>query len=119
MNLMEPAPLQIVGGVLVLAGLFVLREFASGALKKAGEEFWIWVRHRRSGGQAARSGLRDGTGTGGYEARRRSSEHIERGVDDDRPLCLLPVGRSAGDIEASGRPPVRDDAPPESGHKSA
>ena len=41
MNLMEPTTLQIVGGILMLAGLFVLREFASGALKKAGEEFRI------------------------------------------------------------------------------
>jgi hypothetical protein len=30
--------LQVVGGYLLLAGLFVLREVASGALKEAGKE---------------------------------------------------------------------------------
>ena len=32
----------------MLALVFVLRDFASGALKKAGEEFWVWARRRRS-----------------------------------------------------------------------
>jgi len=36
----------------MLALVFVLREFASGALKKAGEEFWVWARRRRSSDQA-------------------------------------------------------------------
>jgi predicted metalloprotease len=44
--------LQIAGGFLVLALVFMLREFASGALKTAGEEFWVWARHRRSSDQA-------------------------------------------------------------------
>jgi hypothetical protein len=39
MESLDPSALQVVGGVLTLAVLFVLREFASGALKKAGEEF--------------------------------------------------------------------------------
>jgi hypothetical protein len=30
--------LQVVGGVVLLAGLFVLREIASGTLKEAGKE---------------------------------------------------------------------------------
>jgi hypothetical protein len=38
--------LQVVGGYLVLAGLFVLREIASGALKEAGKELWNWVKSR-------------------------------------------------------------------------
>jgi hypothetical protein len=49
--------LQVVGGFLLLAGLFVLREIASGALKEAGKELWMWARgggsrrdrHRREG----------------------------------------------------------------------
>src|SRR5215211_6246482 len=115
MNLLEPTTLQIVGGVLMLVGLFALREFASGALKKAGEEFWIWVRHRRSRGQAVRSDLDDGTGPDGHaDPSRCSSEHIESGVDDARPLRLLPAGRSTADAATVGRPPVRVDAPPES-----
>jgi hypothetical protein len=44
--------LQVAGGFLVLALVFVLREFASGALKKAGEEFWVWTRRQRSSDQA-------------------------------------------------------------------
>ena len=41
MDSLDPSALQLVGGVLTLAVLFVLHEFASGALKKAGEEFWV------------------------------------------------------------------------------
>jgi hypothetical protein len=40
--------LQVVGGFLLLAGLFILREFASGALKEAGKDLWGWVKTRRS-----------------------------------------------------------------------
>jgi hypothetical protein len=40
--------LQGAGGYLVLAGLFVLREFASGALKEAGKELWTWAREKHS-----------------------------------------------------------------------
>jgi hypothetical protein len=79
--------LQALSGFLVLVLVFFLREFASGALKKAGEEFWVWARHRHSGGQTAWSELDDSTGAGGHaEVGRCSSEHIESGVDDDRPL---------------------------------
>jgi hypothetical protein len=42
---LDPSALQAVGGVLTLVVLFVLREFASRALKKAGEEVWVWARH--------------------------------------------------------------------------
>jgi hypothetical protein len=38
--------LPVVGGYLVLAGLFVLREITSGALNEAGKELWIWARDR-------------------------------------------------------------------------
>ena len=55
MDRLDPSALQVVGGFLTLVVLFVLREFASGALKKAGEEFWIWARHRGSGDQGAGS----------------------------------------------------------------
>jgi hypothetical protein len=40
--------LQIAGGYLVLAGLFVLREITSGALKEAGKDLWVGVREKRS-----------------------------------------------------------------------
>jgi hypothetical protein len=32
----------------MLAGLFVLREIMSGALKEAGKELWVWARDRGS-----------------------------------------------------------------------
>ena len=38
--------LQVVGGFLLFAGLFVLKEVASGALKEAGRELWVWVKSR-------------------------------------------------------------------------
>ena len=47
MDSFDPSALQVVGGLLGLAGLFVLREFAAGALKEAGKEFWGWARGRR------------------------------------------------------------------------
>jgi hypothetical protein len=37
-----------VAGFLFLAGLFVLREITSGALKEAGKELWTWAREKRS-----------------------------------------------------------------------
>jgi hypothetical protein len=40
--------LQVAGGYLVLAGLFVLREITSGALKEAGKDLWVWAREYRS-----------------------------------------------------------------------
>jgi len=36
--------LQVVGGYLALAGIFLLREIASGALKEAGKDLWTWAR---------------------------------------------------------------------------
>lgn len=48
MDSFEPSTLQVIGGFLMLAGLFVLREITSGALKEAGKELWAWVRERRS-----------------------------------------------------------------------
>jgi hypothetical protein len=40
--------LPVVGGGLLVAGSFVLREIASGALKEAGKELWVWARDRGS-----------------------------------------------------------------------
>jgi hypothetical protein len=48
MSYPDVSNLQAVGGVVLLAGLFVLREFASGALKEAGKELWVWARDRAS-----------------------------------------------------------------------
>jgi hypothetical protein len=41
--------LQVIGGLLMFAGLFVLREITSGALKEAGKDLWVWARDRGSG----------------------------------------------------------------------
>lgn len=59
MIVIDGSALQIVGGLLLLAALFVLREFASGALRQAGEDFWERLR-RRPPGQATRA---DGAAT--------------------------------------------------------
>src|SRR5687768_1868385 len=105
MDLLDPSALQVVGGVLMLVVLFVLREFASGALKKAGEEFWVWARRRGSTGQAARSDSHDSAGPGAHAAVvRRRREHVAPGVADDRAPGLLPVGRGAADAAAVRRP---------------
>ena len=40
--------LQAVGGFLLFAGLFVLREITSGALNEAGKDLWVWARDRGS-----------------------------------------------------------------------
>lgn len=48
MDAIEPSALQVIGGFLMLAGLFVLREIMSGAMKEAGKELWAWARKRRS-----------------------------------------------------------------------
>ena len=40
--------LQVASGYLVLAGLFVIREIASGVLKEAGKELWTWARNSGS-----------------------------------------------------------------------
>ena len=57
MDALDPAAVQVVGGWLLVALLFVLREVVSGALREAGKEFWRWVRsrRRRSGGRIAGS----------------------------------------------------------------
>jgi hypothetical protein len=68
MDRLDPSVLQVVGGFLTLVVLFVLREFASGALKKAGEDFWVSTRCRRSGGHEARRGTHDSAGAGGHAA---------------------------------------------------
>jgi hypothetical protein len=46
---LDVSNLHVVGGYLMLAGLFVLREITSGALKEVGKELWIWARDRGSG----------------------------------------------------------------------
>ena len=48
--------LQVVAGYLVLAGLFVLREITSGALKEAGKDLWTWAREKRSRANRHRRG---------------------------------------------------------------
>ena len=48
MDVFDPPTLQIVGGWLLVAFLFVLREIASGALKEAGKELWADVRQRHA-----------------------------------------------------------------------
>ena len=48
--------LLVVGGFLLFAGLFVLREIASGALKEAGKDLWGWVRDRGSRCERRRRG---------------------------------------------------------------
>jgi predicted metalloprotease len=60
--------LHVVGGLLTLAVVFLIREFASEALKKAGEEVWIWARCRHSGRQGARSEVIDGAEPGDHTA---------------------------------------------------
>src|SRR4051812_17256754 len=116
MDSLDPAALQLVGGFLTLAVLFVLREFASGALKKAGEEFWVWVRRQRPSGHAARRNPHDDAGPGDHAAAgRRRSEQLDSRVADDRAPCLLPLGRGETDTTAIRRPSVRRNAPPESG----
>lgn len=46
MDGLEPSALQVVAGFVLLAALFVVREIASGALKKAGEDLWEVIRRR-------------------------------------------------------------------------
>jgi hypothetical protein len=48
MESLDPSALQVVGGFLMLAGLFVLREIVSGALKEVGKDLWAWAKNRRS-----------------------------------------------------------------------
>ena len=47
MDSIAPSDLPIIGGFALLVALFVVREIASGALKEAGRELWVWVRGRR------------------------------------------------------------------------
>src|SRR3712207_894548 len=120
MDRFDPSALQVVGGILTLVVLFVLREFASGALKKAGEEFWVWARHRQPGVQEARSEPHDSAGPGNHAAvGRRGSEQLDRRVAHDQSPCLLPLGRGAADSTAIRGPSVRRNALAESRRKSA
>ena len=47
MDAWDPPTLQVGGGWLLLAVLFVLREVVSGALKEAGKDIWRRVRQHR------------------------------------------------------------------------
>src|SRR5829696_2995719 len=120
MESLDPSTLQVIGGFLVLAVVFVIREFASGALKKAGEEFWTWARHRRTKVQVVEGEAVDSGDTcEPAEAGRRSSKRFERGLGAYRPLCLLPLGRGEAGAAAIRRPAIRPDAPSGSERKSA
>src|SRR5215212_5322242 len=104
MEFLEPATLQVVGGFLLLAALFVLRELASGALKEAGKDLWIWARQLLKH-QPARRELNDSAGTGEHsETGRRRSEHIGLSVEDDRSSYLLPLGRGEANTAATRGP---------------
>ncbi len=46
MDGLDASPAQVAGGLLLLSLLFVLREFAAGAFRKAGEDAWAWGRRR-------------------------------------------------------------------------
>ena len=48
MDSLDPSALQVVGGFLMLAGLFVLREIVCGALKEVGKDLWAWAKNRLS-----------------------------------------------------------------------
>jgi hypothetical protein len=120
MGSIEVSELQVIGGVLMLAALFVLREFASGALKKAGEEFWLWLRRGRAGGTAAATQIENGAGPGHQtEGGGRDGGRAERDADADRSPCLRPLVRGDVDDAAVRRPPMSRTAPPESQRKSA
>ena len=47
MTYLDLSHLQVVGGFLLFAGLFILKEVASGALKEAGKELWMWAKGQR------------------------------------------------------------------------
>jgi hypothetical protein len=53
--------LPVFGGFLLFAGLFVLRELVSGALKEAGKDVWRWAKARRTSRRCPR-----GTGPDAY-----------------------------------------------------
>jgi hypothetical protein len=113
--------LQVIGGFLMLAALFVLREFASGALKKAGEEFWLWLR-RRAAGTARASRRANGAATRQQvEEGGRGSGCDTRGADADADRS--PSWRILGQGDAHGGAPRRLPAPgnaaPQSARKSA
>jgi hypothetical protein len=120
-SLMHPE-LQVIGGFLMLAAIFVLRKFFSGAMREAGKEFWLWARRRRS-----RDHVAGDTNAGSASvitrirrrARRRSSTHVRLDVVDDRTPCL----RSAPPVETAATPierlPIRNDAAPASHRKCA
>jgi hypothetical protein len=119
MDFLEPASLRVLGGFLLLAGLFVLRELVSGALKEAGRDLWIWARHRARS-QPARSKPIACAGTGEHsETDRRRSAHNDPSMDDDWSSYLLRLRRDEADIAATGQHALRSDAPPEPRRKSA
>ncbi len=68
MDLPEPSSLQPVGGLLLLAGLFVLRELVSGAMREIGKDLWTRVKGHRSGERAA-GDVNDGATTACGHAR--------------------------------------------------
>jgi hypothetical protein len=120
MDALDVSELQVIGGVLMLITLFVLREFASGALKKAGEEFWLWVRRGHAGGQAVGTDGHDHPGTEkDAEVSGRRGAHVERGAADDGSPGLLPFGRDESRAAATRRPPLPGDDLSDSHRKSA
>jgi hypothetical protein len=113
--------LQVIGGFLMLAALFVLREFASGALKQAGEEFWLWLR-RRAAGTARASQRANGSATRRQaEEGGRGSGCDTRGADADagRSPSLRILGRGDAHGAAPRRLPAHGNAVPQSARKSA
>jgi hypothetical protein len=120
MDSLDVSELQVIGGLLMLAALFVLREFASGALKKAGEEFWLWVRRGHARGQAAEATVDDTTAIDDHaEVDGRRGEHVERGAADDGSPCLLLLDRGEARAATTGRPAIRRDDLSDSHRKSA
>jgi hypothetical protein len=120
MDALDVSALQVIGGVLTLAALFVLREFASGALKKAGEEFWLWMRRGHAGGNAAESHGHENPGTEIHtEVGGLRGEHVELGVADDGSPGLLPFGRDKTRAAATQQDSGRDDDLSDSHRKSA
>ena len=57
-----PSALQVAGGLVLLLLLFVLREFAAGALREAGKDAWARLRRRRPRGRGTDPRVEDGCG---------------------------------------------------------
>jgi hypothetical protein len=116
MDALDVSELQVIGGVLMLIALFVLREFASGALKKAGEEFWLWVRRGHAVGTEVSDSAETENQAGGDG---RRGAHVEHGGDDDRSPCLLLLNRSDTRAVVTPQDSPRDDDLSKSHRKSA